>query len=243
MLIAAVIVVSFTASFLSRTNTQTTKLQEENQKALAAAEAGIQAALKSNNSVSISSISGLTNYTGSATLAASSASPTFSTSAIQTSDQYTFYLTAYSPATKTFSGSSNNTQDITICFGNKSSSTLPALEITVLKSDGTMTRSIVDPSSRIANATSGNAGCTANTETFTRSTTITGATIGINARVMIVRVLYTPSSLFFSSSTNLPVQGTSVDSTATSSQTGVTKKLRVFQSYPQIPAEMFNVRF
>ena len=61
---------------------------------------------------------------------------------------------------------------------------------------------------------------------------------------LLVRVLYAPTKLFFLRDTNLPIQGRTVSSEATSStSTGVSKKVVLFQSYPQIPGEFLQPLF
>ena len=58
MLLATVLTVVLAVTFKSTTETQLTKLEEESQKALAAAEAGVEVAIKQNvgSSVSIASL-------------------------------------------------------------------------------------------------------------------------------------------------------------------------------------------
>ena len=72
---------------------------------------------------------------------------------------------------------------------------------------------------------------------------IPGADIGIDGKFFLVRVLYAPTKLFFSRSSDLPSQGRTVPSQATSKSTGVSKKVVLFQSHPQIPAEFFTTAF
>ncbi|MEO0070141.1 MAG: hypothetical protein ABIK18_05040, partial [candidate division WOR-3 bacterium] len=67
MVLATVITVVLSLSFKSTIETQTTKLEEEAQRALAAAEAGIEAALKQQGTVDISLLPGLSDFTGQAT--------------------------------------------------------------------------------------------------------------------------------------------------------------------------------
>ena len=61
MLVATVLTVVLAVTFKSTSETQITKLEEQSQKALTAAEAGIEAALQQESgSVSIGSLPGLT---------------------------------------------------------------------------------------------------------------------------------------------------------------------------------------
>lgn len=238
MLLATVMTIVLSVSFKSITDTQVTKLEEESQKALAAAESAIEVALKSNTdavlgSGSLMSISG---FEGSATIDSTSSSTKFTSPTIVKDGSYTFYLGNYDLTSKTITTVYN--QDVTLCFQN--GSTNPALDITLVKSNGVI-KYVVDPNTpkRISNATTGS-NCAGNS-TYPYSINIPG---DANSRFLIVRVLYAKTKLFFSSSIDLPVQGRTVTSKATSStSTGVSKKVILFLSYPQIPGEFFNTSF
>jgi Tfp pilus assembly protein PilX len=239
MLLATLMTVVLSVSFQSVTETQITKLEEESQKALAAAEAALEAALKQGvGTVTIGegALSSLTGFTGSASVETAT-STQFTTSLIQKDGSYTFYLEDYSPVTKTFSGSSL-AENIALCF--QSGTTNPALEITLIKDSG-VKKYVVDPDSRISNAPSGSAVCTANSS-FSYSFDVSGSDISDNTRLMIVRVLYASTKLFLSRTSDLPLQGKTAISEA-STATGVSKKITLFQSYPQIPGEFFSTSF
>ena len=239
MLLATVMTVVLSVSFKSVTETQITKLEEESQKALAAAEAAIEAALKENATaiIGLGSLSSITGFSGSATIESTTAK-TFTTANIPKNGSYTFYLGAYDMNAKTIQASTN--QDIDLCF--QSGTVNPAIEITLVKSSG-VKKYVVDPSSRISNASNGSSICTPNNN-YGISYTIPGVDIGADGQFFIVRVLYAPTKLFFSRSTNLPLQGRTVSSQATSvTSTGVSKKVILFQSYPQIPGEFFTTAF
>jgi len=147
MLIAVLLTVVLSVSFVSKTETQLTKLEEENQKALAAAEAGIEAALK-QGSVAISDILVGSGFTGSADVS-TSPSPDFITPLIQKDQQYTFYLSApagpadnpdfssfYDTATPQY-----NDRALTVC----STSSSFALELTFVKQGGLIKRYVINP--------------------------------------------------------------------------------------------------
>ena len=240
MLLATVMTIVLSISFKSVTETQVTKLEEESQKALAAAESAIEVALKENATVTIGSgsLSSIAGFEGSATIE-SSPSKTFVTPDIPKDGSYTFYLGDYNLTTKTIGASA--AQGITLCF--ESGTTNPAIEVTLVKSSGVKKYVIDDPlSSRIDNASDASTICSDNTYGF--SYTIPGADIGVDGQFLLVRVLYAPTRLFFSRDINLPLQGRTISSQATSStSTGVSKKVVLFQSYPQIPADFFTTSF
>jgi len=244
MLLATVMTIVLSVSFKSVTDTQVTKLEEESQKALAAAESAIEVALKDNATATIGSgsLTSITGFSGSATIE-SLAETTFITSTIPKDGSYTFYLGEYHLDTKAIDAPLNS-QNITVCF---TGTTKPAIEITLIKTSG-VKKYVVDPdhdqSGRIVNALASSS-CTPNSN-YSFSTTIPSADIDANSKFLLVRVLYASTKLLFhgDSSLNLPIQGRTVSSQATSStSTGVSKKIVLFQSYPQIPAEFFTTAF
>ena len=244
MLLATVMTIVLSVSFKSVTDTQVTKLEEESQKALAAAESAIEVALKDNATATIGSgsLTSITGFSGRATIE-SLAETTFTTSIIPKDGSYTFYLGEYHLDTKAIDAPLNS-QNITVCF---TGTTKPAIEITLIKTSG-VKKYVVDPdhdqSGRIVNALASSS-CTPNSN-YSFSTTIPSADIDANSKFLLVRVLYASTKLLFhgDSSLNLPIQGRTVSSQATSStSTGVSKKIVLFQSYPQIPAEFFTTAF
>lgn len=245
LVMATIVTIVFSVSFSARTNTQTTKLEEENQKALAAAEASIQVALKKRTNTTLGSgeLSNIPNFQGGASFNPATASTTFLSPSIERDGEYTFYLGSYTEGTPPTFGSSV-ADDVRICFG--SSGGQPALDIAVIKANAPkIRRYVVDPSSRITNATTGTDSCAGNTTStsFARSITIPGSEIGTDARLLIIKVLYSSTELLFvraSGTTPFPAQGTLIRSSATSSTSGVTKKVELFQSYPQVPMEFFS---
>lgn len=243
MVLATILTVVLSVSFRSVTETQITKLEEENQKALAAAEAAIDALLKStSNTVTLgqagTDLASITGFTGGASLTTTTAT-SFITPALPQDASYTFYLGDYNPSTHQILAS--EARNIDICF--KSASTNPALEITLVKTSG-LKKYVVDPDARITNASSPSiilpSICSDNSYNYTYP--IPAADIGLDAKVLLVRTLYRGGRLLFYRSTNLPLQGKTISSSAVS-QTGVSKKITLFQSYPQIPAEFFTTAF
>jgi len=131
MLLATVMTIVLSVSFKSSTDTQVTKLEEESQKALTAAESAIEVALKENGSVTIGSgsLTSITGFQGSATVESATAK-TFTTPIIQKDGSYTFYLGDYDVSSKTITPvvDPNN---LTLCF--ESSTPNPAIEVTLVK--------------------------------------------------------------------------------------------------------------
>ena len=244
MVLATIMTVVLSVSFQSVTETQVTKLEEDSQRALAAAEAAVEASLNGGGNVTIGEGS-LLNFsgsgiTGSATVT-SLISNKFTTPMIVKDSSYTFYLRTYNPETKAFSGTAVD-ENVTICFD--SGTIDPAIEITLVKNNSRVNKYIIDPASRIQNLTltPGVGNCPADSN-FDYYYSIPRADIvANNAHLIIVRVMYAPTKLIFSRSTDFPPQGSTVSSTATT-QTGVSKKVVLFQSYPQIPAEFFTTAF
>jgi hypothetical protein len=234
MLLATIMTVLLSVTFQSTTDTQVTKLEEESQKALAAAESAIEVSLKKGQNVAFGSggsseLSSLTGFSGGATIS-STASKTFTSPLITKDSSYTFYLGDYNSPVIGVS----TIQDVTVCFNSGS-----AIEITLVKTDA-IRKYVVDSTDQISNdlASSGSCG-----SSFPYSYTVSGATIGNNGKVLLVKVLFASTRLYFSASSDLPLQGKTVTSEAKSITTDVSKKVVLFQSYPQIPAEFFTTTF
>jgi len=250
LLLATALTVTLTATYQSVTETQLSKLEEENQKALAAAEAGIEKALQSKQegsfiSLGLSGLSGIDTFQSSVKIS-DQGSTTFVTPLLQKDEQYTFYLANYNAQNKTL-GSNSTAQDINLCFG--SSSFNPALEITLVKSDSSVKRYAVNPQGQtiIQNAPSSSSvtNCPPNNPSFTNQYLIPASYIGNNTQLLIVRVISNQNGstrIGFKATNPFPPQGSTIISTA-KTQTGVEKKVQLFQSYPQIPAEFFVTSF
>lgn len=271
MLIATVITVVMSASFKAATDTQTTQAQSESQKALAAAESAIEAQLKSaqpGQTTDINSISGIPPglFTGTVTISATKA-VYFATPLIQRDGQYTFYLADYKAGganywttPPVFSNPDVYTGALDVYYGTTATSGSysgcaandMALDIILIGTGGQI-RSIADYN-HIADAT--DTGLASNSSTTQDGVTYyCKASIGNiaaqapNARILAVRVI-APSSqstrLLFKAAdgtTVLPLQGKYVTSTVSTLSTGLTKKVQLFQSYPQIPADMMVTSF
>lgn len=238
MVLATVITVVLSVSFQTITDTKITKLEEENQKTLAAAEAAIEAALKENNTVILGqgSLSSFAGFQGQATFE-TVVDNKFETSLIDKDNSYTFYLGDYD--INSYQIGSSIAENIEICFQQKS--TNPALEITLVKTSG-VKKYLIDPSSRINNASSPSNICNGNSS-YNYSYTIPGTDIGNDSKLIVIRVLFQSSKLAFFRNSPFPLQGKTISSSAVSQKSGVSKKITLFQTYPQIPPDFFYTSF
>ncbi len=233
MLLATAITIVLSLSFRSTTETQVTKLQEENQKALAAAQAGIDAVLKSGtngSTIAIGNLPNMTDISGNATVSTVTGD-TFITPLLQTDEAYTFYMADYSNGA--FSSDWNGSLDIYF----QSETNCPALELTFIKDDNSLSRYLMDPCNLVqgASKTPTTNGGTINGINFTYKNSSSFAVA--NTRLIIARSLFASTKIGLSG-LSLKSQGKTVTSTA-KSNTGVTKTIQLFQSYPQIPADFF----
>lgn len=241
MLLATTLTVVMTNAFKSITDTQTTKLEEDSQKALAAAEAGIEKSLNEKTeeagipdvNIGPGELNDIQNVN---TTLLTTSSKTYTTPLISQDAQYTFYLSDYPDLTSYWTG------DLTIYFYSEND--LPALELLFIKSNSTMSRTIIKDSAstfisgsnfRIPDSGS----YTLENTNFKRKYKFTNTN---NNKLLIVRLLGAGSKLGFEGSFDLKKQGETISSEA-KTNTNVVKKVELRQSYPQIPAEFFTTSF
>ncbi|GIW64474.1 MAG: hypothetical protein KatS3mg092_0407 [Patescibacteria group bacterium] len=234
MILATVMTVVLSISFQTITETQITKLEEDNKKALAAAESAIEALLNekvSNISFGTGSLANFSDFTGGATLETIQKQD-FTTPVLKNGQSYTFYLANYNNENNSFGNSIN--APLEICFSSSQ-----AIELTLIKTNA-IKKYIVDPTNQINNAIIPSNICSNNK--FAKSFTIPASDIFTNSQIVIVKNLFDDGKIYFRSTTNLPLQGITVSSQAIA-KSGVSKKIILFQSYPQIPTEFFYTRF
>jgi hypothetical protein len=227
MLLATALTIALSVAFTSKTETQITKLEEESQKALAAAEAGIEALLKSSsNTIDISSLG--IGFSGTATVERNPGP--FISPLIRKDEQYTLYVADYdNTLTNPYIG------NLTISYGTESDCSQIALELTAISSTYTLTRWIADTGKILSDDVGVGLASPSTIEGVEFSCQ---AAINLNnALVVMVRTFGDDTKIGVGSSTFKP-QGKTIPSSATSS-TGITKRVELFQSYPQIPSEMF----
>lgn len=252
MLLATTITIVLTTSFSSTTNTKTAKLEEESQRALAAAEAGIDQALLQGSTVNLSQITGVPGFQGSAEVSEVSAT-TFVSPMLQKDEEYTFYLSAYNPQTNAFSSPYSGPLTIYYATGTAPCSAF-ALEITLIYDTGPnykVKRFIADAGNLLGGSAIDDIGQSISGQiggvNFNCQTTpivIAPPFIFPGAKLLIAKALFQPTRLGISGGgVALPAQGKTVVSEARSANSGVTKKVQLFQSYPQIPSDFFVTRF
>lgn len=258
LLISIVFTIIATASYRLTTETQSTRLQEESIKTLAAADSGIERGVQYANDyaetdgggeVTFLSV-GITpagvNVTES-TLKVTSANEMSFLSPLRLKDeQWTYYLHKYPNGTASIS---NN---IYVYFSNAAcaAGSGPAIEITLIYDAGTgVRRWIADPCNLIQinnnnEKLAPSAGKTIAGTALSYRVTIPVSSYA-NSKLLIVRVIGAPSYLGFEPANVGGIiysQGQTITSKAVSTN-GVTKIATLFKSYPQIPADFFVTRF
>ncbi|MCX7881577.1 MAG: hypothetical protein N2482_03680, partial [Patescibacteria group bacterium] len=146
MILATVMTIILSVSFQSITETQITKLEEENQKTLAAAESAIETLLNEKSSavyLGSGSLANFNEFTGGATLE-NIQSNEFTTPFLKKDTSYTFYLADYNKETNIFGSSFN--QALEICFSSSQ-----AIEATLIKTNA-IKKYVADPTGNITNA-------------------------------------------------------------------------------------------
>jgi len=240
MLLATTLTVVITNTFKSITDTQITKLQEDSQKALAAAEAGIEKSLNEKSSGVIPNIyigpGELNDIQDVTTTLSTITSNTYTTPLLTQDSQYTFYLADYPDLTSYWAG------DLTLYFASETN--IPALELVLVKSDLTFVRYIIKDTSLSFISGSNfflpeSGTYKLENITFKRKYRLSGIS---NSKLLIIRLLGASSKLGFEGSSELKKQGETISSQARTT-TNIVKKVELRQSYPQIPAEFFVTSF
>ncbi len=255
MLLATVITVVMTIAFNTTTETQVARLEADSQKALAAAEGGVEEMIKKSMSgattVNIGSLSqfGSQNISGDAQLRSVS-QPFFVTPLLQTDEQYTLYLSDYPGYANPWTGK--------LDFYLVSETGCPAIEVAIVKDTYQIDRYAYNACSSTPIITNAAAAIALTPPTaidsinfsYKISTQIQVPQVpGGGGLVAFIKVLggrtkigiksfnddgFTPKSL--------PVQGKTIESEARTSG-GVVKKVQLFQSFPQIPSNFFMTSF
>lgn len=218
-----------------------TKLEEESKKAFAAAEAALEARLASDSDINdISTLSLGPEIVSGQALVDQTRSPVFITPLIRKDEQYTFYLSQYNPVTKAidgepFSGSLKIVIDNpeNFCSDNR---TKFAVELTFINKDNyQISRRLIDSCSIVDGLVD-----RWNLDQFYSP--------AVAAHILLLRVIAQENNFpgtrvkLISQFEDWPLQGRNVISSATT-KAGVSKKIQLFQSYPQIPADFFVTRF
>lgn len=263
LIIALILAVLAAASYQLTVETESSKLQEESVRALAAADSGIEFGLRKANTESGTFYTfqglglapeGIDLVKSTITIVTNppvAVNPiTFASQKIEADEQLTFYTSNYPDMTGGYS------QPLDIYFDEDSTSacgstrTKPALEISyVYGADGeNVGRQVVDPcssGSRIAGNNLTPVDSTSfNIDSYTfnyKLRTPVNTSAYPNLKYILVRVFYGPTRIGFVGN-NLPSQGKTIRSEA-HSISGASKIVQVYQSYPQIPADFFVTTF
>jgi|SRR5581483_8720400 len=249
VVLAMVVFLTVGLSVVSRsiTNLRTSVDEENSQRAFSAAEAGVEQALKSGQGISIQTPLNATDpknptFIKSVTVTSQSATQLLLNNGNQIlkDDGYDLWLSNYPDY------SAPQDYNLTVFWGDPSQSddNNAALEIIVLsgsKNSPTIKRLPYDPS--IARQGSNNFTltpnctnfCTVLGKTFKYKQTLPLISSGLIARIV---PLYTGAVVGIDAgSTVIPSQGKNIQSTGISG--GTTRKVTLFQGYPQLPSEFF----
>jgi hypothetical protein len=248
MLVSVALTVVLAMSYTSKTDLQLSKLEEENQKALAAAEAGIEALVGStSNTQQIKDLPNLSDFTGSAEKTLTTGK-LFVTPNTQKLSQYVFYLADYPDLNNSYTGRirmfyENNEN------GQCDTTTSNALEITIISGNNqpyTINRFVSDGGKRLRADNDGiyNASVTETIDNvvFICRTGWIDINSYSNAKLLVIRPIFKSTKVGIEGNNDLKSQGTVITSEA-KTPSGVSKKIQLFQSYPQIPAEFFVTSF
>lgn len=240
MLLATIVTVVMTIAFNSTTETQVAKLEEDSQKALAAAEAGIDSVIKQSvgTSIPLSSLGDFSEQgiTGNAQVIAVTQA-TFVSPLLQKDEQYTFYLSDYPSLTNPWSG------DLDVHFLSEAGQ-CPAVEVLIVTDTYAQQRYSYNTCAAVIN----NATLASNTTKQIDDTQFqwkTPTPLNItNGIIAFVKVYGGKTKIGFSNvlETPLPSQGKTVESEARTTS-GVVKKVQLFQSFPQIPSHFMMTSF
>jgi hypothetical protein len=237
LLSTVLLTIGLSVSQITTQETKITKLEEDSKKAFAAAEAGIEKAIKLGSGTTIPIEIG--GVTGTAEVQ-STQGTAFITPLLKKDEQYTFYMASDNFSTY-FSGD--------LIFYLYSGSSCPTLELTFISNSNGLTRRLIDPcnppqiSSDIPTT---NVGAPFNFQGTSFNYKIDPPLAINNIKLIIARVLFAETKIGIGSSgappPALPLQGKTIISSATT-LTGVNKRIQLFQSLMQIPADFFTTSF
>lgn len=240
MLLATLITVVVTIVFNSTTETQIAKLEEDSQKALSAAEAGIESIIKESAGTTIPLTSlgdfAAQGITGNAQVLAVEKA-TYVSPVTQQDEQFTFYLSEYPTLANPWTGA------LSVYFLSETGQ-CPSVEILVVTNTYSQQRFAFNTCSTIVE----NAALASNISTQIEETAFgwkTPTPLSItNGIVAFITVRGGKTRLGFKDENGgmLPSQGKLVESEART-QTGVVKKVQLFQTHPQIPSHFMTTSF
>jgi uncharacterized protein (UPF0333 family) len=245
MLLATVITVVMTIAFNATTETQVARLEIDSQKALAAAEAGIDAVIKQSintaTPVDIGALGDFSNQkiSGNATLIGVSKAY-FVTPLVQKDEQYTLYLSDYPGFANPWNGSLN-------IYSVSEDGQCPSMEVTIVKNDYSLDRYTYNTCSApiIHNVTTLTTQITTVVDGVSFQYKTSDPIVVSNGVVAFVRVFGGRTKIGFQSTdvvVTLPIQGKTIQSEART-ESGVVKRVELFQSFPQFSSNFFMTSF
>ena len=222
---------------------KTTKLEQDQKKALAAAEAGIDAAIKlpSGSSFGLETLNLDETISGNV-LVDNTVSSSFTTQLLVKDKQQTFYLASYDLTNNSFTDEFSGDLTITLvkptgdyCSGDNKF----ALEVSFLhQTNGLIGRKVIDECNPATIS-----GTVDKLTSFPTTITAPAASHLLLLRIIAVSNNLTGVELTINRvSGDWPLQGKTIISTA-ATNTGVSKKIHFFQSYPQLQSELFVTSF
>ncbi|MEI6327074.1 MAG: hypothetical protein WCO78_03035 [Candidatus Roizmanbacteria bacterium] len=253
MMMAVIVTITGAAAYRTTIQTQATKESEESKKAYQGAVGYLEQAL---GGVTITPIPGFNtgiNPVGSRAQNRDGTSSTSLTTKIAKDGMYTVYLYEYNPDENSFT-----TPDVggvlSSLYYSIAGTECPVFELTFVSTANMLTRLVTDQSEttfpcglyKFTSAELGNvivpavANMTIETTTYNRSITIPPALIPSGAKLLLIRSLFTNATIGFS--TTPASQGRRIFSTART-QEGAQRTVSIYQSYPQIPPELFITSF
>ncbi len=244
LLSATILAIAGAVFFESRVQTKITKIQEESARALEAAEGLAEQALQTGGTVTLESqaLTSLKGFSGTATIETTQ-SNIFTTPQLLKDEQYVIYLFDYENYEQTGSFGSG-TSSLTMSIGIDDSSG------DVCSTDPTFTVELTFINAQTGDLERHFSGCQTSPVKNDLSFHNLGASFSIAGpyHFIIARVIagdnFPGAKLKFTRNDgqNWPLQGRTATSTVKASS-GVTKTIRIFQSYPQIPSSFFITQF
>lgn len=217
--------------------------EANSQKALAAAEAGIEQAIKSNASIADGSFTNNTTYDTTVTRVLGTSFLLNAGNPVLADDGISLWLSDYS-ADPNLIYQNRWSGDLTIAWGYSADGcSNAALEVAIIsgtKASPVLTRYAFDPCqvrssvNRFTFVTSSSSTISGINFYYQRTINISSSFPGLLAKII---PLYSNASMGVTGSTPLPSQGSTITSTGVSG--GTQRKVNVFQGYPEIPSEYF----
>lgn len=253
LVVVLVMIVALTVglSLISRsiTNLRTSTEEAESQKALAAAEAGIERALESETDIPLGSFDSAgtdVTYKTDVTRVQGTEFAVNGGNEVPKDDGVDIWLSEYTSSDSIFNIPLQSSANITIYWGDSADACqTAALEIVVVsgsKASPTLQRYTSEPCDGVGvdrQSFNNFEAATAANRTIQGVTFRWSKTLPVIANGFIIRItpVYHDTKLGISSNVALPLQGNIITSTGESGKTQ--RSISVFQGFPKIPSELF----